>query len=256
MNQRNERQRERLPVRGGAMAPVSVRPRRHRSRRCPGPLVAAALLLAAVAALLLWKPWQGDDTGGEASAPPIEESGQPSPSLFPSPVVPVSVEPPDWVVQNLLPVNEYSRPGTALTQVNGVVVHYVGNPGTTAEQNRSYFANLAETHETWASSHFVVGMDGTVVQCVPLDEIAYCSNYRNDDTISIECCHPDDTGEFTQKTVDALVRLLDWLIRAYGLERADILRHYDVNGKECPRYYVRNPDAWQALLDKLTFQEA
>ena len=160
---------------------------------------------------------------------------------------------PGWIVQDLLPVNEYSRPGDALPQVNGVVVHYVGNPGTTAEQNRSYFAGLAETHETSASSHFLVGIDGTVIQCVPLGEISYCSNDRNADTIAIECCHPDDTGAFTPETLDALERLLDWLIDTYDLEREDILRHYDVTGKECPRYYVKNPEAWEALLDTLDF---
>lgn len=163
------------------------------------------------------------------------------------------IEVPDWVDQRLLPLNQYSRPGDALPQVNGVVVHYTGNPGTTAEQNRSYFANLAQSGETYASSHFVVGMDGAVVQCVPLDEIAYCSTTRNGDTIAIECCHPDEEGQFTRETVDALVRLLDWLIETYDLERDDVIRHYDVAGKECPVYYVRHPQAWEDLLDKLTF---
>ena len=31
----------------------------------------------------------------------------------------------------LLPVNEYSRPGLALKKVRGIVVHYTANPGTT-----------------------------------------------------------------------------------------------------------------------------
>ena len=63
---------------------------------------------------------------------------------------------PDWITQELIPVNQYSRPGTPLEQVNGIVVHYVGNPGTTAQNNRDYFASLAETGETSASSHFVI----------------------------------------------------------------------------------------------------
>ena len=89
---------------------------------------------------------------------------------------------PDWVEVNLLPVNPYSRPGIALEQVNGIVIHYVGNPGTTAAQNHSFFTNLAQTGETYASSHFVVGLEGEVIQCIPLTEIAYASNIRNDDT--------------------------------------------------------------------------
>lgn len=179
----------------------------------------------------------------------VSETAKPSPEEDNAADIAV----PDWVTVNLLPVNEYSRPGTPLEQVNGVVVHYVGNPGTTAEQNRSYYASLAETQETWASSHFVVGIDGTVIQCVPLNEIAYCSNDRNSDTISIECCHPDESGEFTPATLDALTQLLNWLIDTYGLKREDILRHYDVTGKVCPRYFVDHPDAWEDFRDTLAF---
>lgn len=160
---------------------------------------------------------------------------------------------PQWVVQDLLPLNEYSRPGTRLETVNGVVVHYVGNPESTAEQNRNYYEALAVTHETKVSSHFVIGIDGTVIQCVPLDEVAYCSNNRNDDTISIECCHKDESGQFSRETLDSLVRLLDWLADTYGLHREQVIRHYDVTGKECPKYYVENPKEWQSLLDKITF---
>lgn len=67
----------------------------------------------------------------------------------------------------LLPVNEYSRPGLALKKVRGIVVHYTANPGTTAIQNRNYFAGLEQSHQTKASSHFVIGLDGEIVQCIP-----------------------------------------------------------------------------------------
>ena len=119
--------------------------------------------------------------------PPAPDSESPDgnmepggPALSGPPIVPIEpaipgeITIPDWIVQNILPVNEYSRPGIALSEVNGVIVHYTGNPGTTAEQNRSYYKNLAETKEAYASSHFVIGIDGKIIQCVPLDEIAYC----------------------------------------------------------------------------------
>lgn len=160
-------------------------------------------------------------------------------------------EVPEWIAVDLLPVNEYSRPGTPLDAVNGIVVHYVGNPGTSAAQNHSYFAGLARSGETYASSHFLIGLEGEILLNVPLDEVAYCSNDRNGDTISIECCHPDDTGQFTPETYDALVKLTRWLMERYGLETEQVIRHYDVTGKECPRYFVQHPEAWQAFLDAL-----
>lgn len=156
---------------------------------------------------------------------------------------------PDYVEQDYIPVNDWSRPGTPLEDINAVVIHYVGNPGTTARANRNYFASLASGKEgTYASSHFVVGLEGEVVQCVPLTEVAYASNTRNGDTVSIEVCHPDETGEFSPVTYGRCVELAAWLCREFKLDPGtDVIRHYDVTGKECPLYYVEHPEAWERL---------
>ena len=151
----------------------------------------------------------------------------------------------------LLTINEYSRPALALEQVNGIVIHYTANPGTTAIQNRSYFENLAETHETKASSHFVIGLEGEIVQCIPCNEISYASNDRNFDTISIECCIEDETGKFNGNTYDSLVKLTTWLMGRYELSSEDVIRHYDVTGKNCPKYYVEHEDAWDEFKEDL-----
>lgn len=151
----------------------------------------------------------------------------------------------DEVIKNYLTPNEYSRPGKKLKEVNAIVVHYVGNPGTTAAQNRSYFENLKDTHATSASSHYIIGMEGEIIQCVPLNEISYASNNRNKDTIAIECCHPDETGQFTTATYKSLVKLVAALCRTYDLDpETGIIRHYDVTGKYCPLYYVNHEDEW------------
>lgn len=148
----------------------------------------------------------------------------------------------------LLTVNEYSRPAIALPKVRGVVIHYTANPGTGAMANRNYFEGLKDTHETKASSHFVIGLEGEIVQCIPSSEIAYASNGRNKDTISIECCIEDDTGRFNEDTYAAAVHLTAWLVEHFGLETEDVIRHYDVTGKACPKYFVDFPSAWEQFL--------
>ena len=158
------------------------------------------------------------------------------------------VELPAYVEQEYLPINPYSRPGTPLEKIRGVVIHYVGNPATSAMANRGYFSSLALTGETYASSHFIVGLEGEVVACVPLTEVAYASNTRNADTVSIEVCHPDETGEFSSQTYERLTELTAWLCSTFELDPAeDVIRHYDVTGKICPKFYVENPEAWEAL---------
>lgn len=161
----------------------------------------------------------------------------------------------DAITEHLLTVNEYSRPGTELKEVKGVVIHYVGNPATTAENNRNYFESLKDTHERSASSHYIVGLEGEIIQCVPLDEISYASNSRNKDTIAIECCHPDTTGKFNSKTYESLVKLTAALCKTYGLNpTTDILRHYDITGKMCPVYYVENEEEWRYFITQVVSQ--
>lgn len=158
---------------------------------------------------------------------------------------------PDITV-DLLDVNRYSRPGTDLKKVKNIFVHYTANQGTSAEQNRGYFANLAETGERSASAHFIIGYKGEIIQCIPLSEEAYAVKGRNDDSISIECCYLSEDGAFTSSTYNSLIELLSWLCGEYGLTPEDILRHYDAGGKKCPLYYVENEEAWDKLLEDVS----
>ena len=145
----------------------------------------------------------------------------------------------------LLTVNPNSRPGIALKEVKGIVVHYTANPGSSAQANRNYFEGLKDNGDRKVSSHFVIGIDGEIIQCIPTKEIAYASNNRNSDTISIECCHEDDTGKFTEATYNSLVQLTAWLCKRFSLDGTDVIRHYDVTGKDCPRYFVAHEDEWK-----------
>ena len=144
----------------------------------------------------------------------------------------------------LLTPNEWSRPQIALEQIDGIVVHYTANPGSTAQQNHDYFEGLKDSQSTKASSHFIIGLDGEVIQCIPSSEWAYASNDRNRDTLSIECCHPDESGQFTDATYQSLVQLTGWLCHRFDLSAEAVIRHYDVTGKDCPKYFVEHEDAW------------
>lgn len=148
---------------------------------------------------------------------------------------------------DLLTPNEYSRPGTKTGKIKGIVIHYTANPGATARGNRDYFESLKDTHITKASSNFVVGLKGEIIQCVPTWEIAYASNERNKDTVSIECCHPDESGKFNQETYCSMVQLSAWLCLKFELSEKDMIRHYDVTGKNCPKYFVENEEAWETF---------
>lgn len=155
----------------------------------------------------------------------------------------ITIEEPEYEIQ-LLTINDYSRPGTYSNRIKNIVIHYTANPGTTALQNRNYFESLKDTKETRASSHFIVGLDGEIIQCVPTREIAFASNDRNIDSVSIETCHLKKDGKYTKETYDSLVHLTAWLCQKFDLTQDDIIRHYDITGKICPKYFVEDEKAW------------
>lgn len=156
------------------------------------------------------------------------------------------------IKQMLLTPSEYTRPQTKI-EPTAIAWHYVGNPNTTAIANRNYFESLKDSHETKASSHYIIGLEGEIIQCIPDLEKSFCTNNANDYTISVECCHPDKTGRFTEGTYRSMVWLGKYLMQKHGIKNN--IRHYDVTGKTCPKWFVDNPDEWEKFKDDLEVEE-
>lgn len=213
-------------------APVKGRPargKRSRGRRMSVPLILLALVIGLSAGFGAgWLRWDYEK---------------------PYTVDLKAVEVPKWVKQDFIRKNIFSRPDVSLKRVNNIVIHYVANPGKSAIQNRNYFDSLADQDPNApgqsASAHFIVGLEGEVIQCIPVSEMAYAAAPRNNDTISIETCHPDATGAYTTATYNSLVKLTASLCVQLKLNENDLLRHYDINGKNCPKYFVENGAAWK-----------
>lgn len=151
------------------------------------------------------------------------------------------------IQQKLLTVNPYSRPETKIGKIKNIVIHWVGNAGSSAIANRNYFESLKDK-KTYASSHYIIGLEGEIILCVPENEVAYHGNSANSYSIGIENCHPDWEGKFNDKTYESLIELCIDLCKRYNLDPATaLIRHYDITKKDCPHYYVKNTQAWLNL---------
>lgn len=129
--------------------------------------------------------------------------------------------------------------------MKNILVHWVGNAGSSAMGNRNYFESC-KSKRVYASSQYIIGLQGEIIRDIPENEVAYHAGNLtvNRNSIGIECCHPDWTGKFNSATYNSLVELCVDLCRRYGLTANNIIRHYDVTRKECPKYYVKNPIEW------------
>ena len=201
------------------------------------------LVLFAVIGLLVQKGCDKPSGSGDTGKNSQQVDNTPG-----EPAAEGTIEAPDWVIEDFIRIHEDSRPGTAMGQVEGVVLHYTGQPGTSAEAVRKEFDSLDEGEDGSAGSHFIIGIDGTVIQLIPLSEVSLAAGANGQNMISVECCHIDNTGKFSTATYEALLRLVEWLMTTYELEPESVIRHYDATGEKCPLYYVENQESWNEFV--------
>ena len=182
------------------------------------------------------------------------------------------------IKQSLLTPNKWSRPQARIKEVLGIVMHWTANPKANAEQNRNYFELRKNGNDGYGSAHYIIGQDGTVIQCIPTEEVAYhcgssqkdpasnkiytdyarkkfkqyAENYQTNSpnycTIGIELCPTDNEGHFTNSTIDTAVALCAQLCRQFNLKADDITTHHAIVGwKDCPRLWVRQPELLNAF---------
>lgn len=147
----------------------------------------------------------------------------------------------------LLTIINFNRPDTKRNHTTAIACHYIGNKNTSAQANRNWFESLKDGQRTKASCHYIIGLDGEILRLIPEDEISWCTNSANAYTISIEACHPDTSGKFTDATYTTYVELCADLCKRWGLDplAGGLIRHYDVTRKICPKWFVDNPNEWE-----------
>ena len=138
-----------------------------------------------------------------------------------------------------------------------LVIHYTANNGDTVQNNLDYFSCNA----AGASAHYFVDENGYGQSVKDADTAWHCgaSSYRhptcrNANSIGMELCsRKDSKGNyyFMDQTVYNAAALARQLMQTYGIDRAHVLRHYDVTGKQCPAPMVDNPTLWENFLNLL-----
>lgn len=164
----------------------------------------------------------------------------------------------------MLITNKRKRPFRKLKKLKAVIIHWTANKnkGANAIANRNYFQNDHKDAQGKlippASAHFIVD-DIRIIQCIPEDEVAFHVGAKwvqfkteahrlmgtnpvtnkspidtpNNYTIGIEMCVNMDSD--WQKVLKNTIDLTRYLINKYNIQIENILRHFDITGKDCPK---------------------
>ncbi len=155
------------------------------------------------------------------------------------------------VTQSLLTVNQNSRPGPTYTiEPTMIVIHSTGVAGIGAQDRRDYYESLkdktgsgAEGSEM-ASVHFVIGLDGEILQLVPITEATCSTKKYNKEAISIEYCESGADGTMSEATYTSLVTLVAYLCNEKEIKIDGVKLHQELTSMLCPRMFVLDKDAW------------
>ena len=140
------------------------------------------------------------------------------------------------------------------SRIKYIVFHYFGSLGS-AENVANYFYNTLRK----ASAHYCVD-DTSIWQCVLDEDIAWhCGDSgigiekglcTNSNSIGIEVrpykmnsssmLAKDKDWYFHEKTIINTIELIQLLMKKYNIPIENIVRHYDVTSKLCPRPFVGN----------------
>lgn len=155
--------------------------------------------------------------------------------------------------------NNFNPNVRALSSVRYIVMHYTSNTNDTAKNNALYFRDAIVK----ASAHYFVS-DNTIYQSVPDDHAAYSvglgsmkepyfkwptmwQKITNGNSISIELCGSKSGPEASEETKITAAQLAADLMDKYGLTLDALYRHYDVTGKQCPKWAVDDPLKWAEM---------
>jgi N-acetylmuramoyl-L-alanine amidase len=185
------------------------------------------------------------------------------------------------IIEKLLTVNLFSRPGRRLAVCKGIVFHYVGVPGQKAVTAWGFFEKNCPLEKHYSSAHYIIDLNGDIFHAVPDYELAYhCGSDKPDPksgriytdwarkkfgfyacdpvntspnycTLGIELCI-DAQGNFTPETLQSAVELAAKLLKENRLSVDEIFTHNLIVGwKDCPLPWVKNPALFEEFINRV-----
>lgn len=130
-----------------------------------------------------------------------------------------------------------------------VVIHYTAVPGCSADRLAECFVLNNGGYNQ--SCNFAVD-DKEIICLIPAGRMSYGVSGHNDHVINIEVCYKDYYGRFELETIENLRLLVKRLMERFSIPAENVKRHYDMTGKQCPLYYAKNLNEWQALHKLIT----
>jgi len=167
------------------------------------------------------------------------------------------------IENHLMPPGK-NRDQRPIHDLRSMVMHWVENPNTGIDHTRNWFIR----GEVFGSYHYIIDIQGRVGRIIPENERAFHCGSRvyepratklfgadviramttNNFSLGIGLCHPDWTGKFTRETIISALKLCADILYRHNKSEGIISTHYEITGKNCPRYWQNNHAKFEAFV--------
>lgn len=170
------------------------------------------------------------------------------------------------IIKTFLTLVNFTKGRYRNTPIQYIVIHYTANNGDTAEGNAKYFHSINRK----ASAHYFVDEKEIYQVVKDCDTAWHCGGglqgknghayfgiCKNSNSIGIEMCSDKINGQYviTEQTQVNTIELVKVLMKKYNIPISNIIRHFDVTGKNCPEPFVRDEKRWNEFKNKITEKE-
>ena len=142
------------------------------------------------------------------------------------------------VIVDILPKGKVI-PGTVITPKT-ICIHNSGVVNAPPKNLHNYMKTCNKTGERIASWNFSVGYD-EIYQAIPTNKKAWHSGTTrgNNESIGIEICMYNNAEKQKQAYLNA-IELVKILMKYYGFDSSNVVRHYDYSKKNCPQFLIES----------------
>ena len=121
--------------------------------------------------------------------------------------------------------------------------------GFSALKNRNIIEKLKYKEDNEFSCHFIIDINGTILNIIPEREKAICSRNINYDNKSISIMLTlNKNGKYEKEELISLKKLIHTLKRRYDIKSENILTEFDINGSRKPILFCDEPILlWQII---------
>lgn len=157
------------------------------------------------------------------------------------------------ISSRIIDISENTRPNEKIDKIFKIILHHAPIKNKSGIKNRNYINSLKNQDNIFCSYHYIIGLNGEIINIIPENELAIHTGILEFDKHSLGICICyNENNKISEKTMLSLEKLSIHLIKKYSLDATyDLIRCYDIINRRSPLFFVDNQYCYLDFKEKI-----